>query len=235
MAGERAGQGSVSGRLGGARSLLLIFVAAAVGGSIAGWIGGSIVSGGRATPPAVERAETVELNPYAGFRVSSFRLLDQDGLSVDESLFDDRVTVLTFFFTSCRGPCPDMTRAMREIQDRTAGTCLRLASISVDGSRDTPVVIRAFAEAYGADPRRWRFLTGSPSLVHGLVSESIGFELREQEDVQVEAPDGSAMANILHPTRLLLVGPDRRLIGVYWYNDPRQIDRLIADAARAGG
>lgn len=233
MAGERAGQGSVSGRLGGARSLLLIFVAAAVAGSVAGWIGGSIVSRGRPAP--VERAEAVEENPYAGFRVSSFRLLDQDGLTVDQSIFDGRVTVLTFFFTSCRGPCPDMTRTMREIQDRTEGTGLRLASISVDGSRDTPVVIRAFAEAYGADPRRWRFLTGSPSLVRGLVSESIGFELREQEDVRVEAPDGSSMANILHPTRLLLVGPDRRLIGVYWYNDPRQIDRLIADAARAGG
>lgn len=240
------GQTGQTGQTGSVRSFLLMFLCAMFAGGAAGLIAGYVIRGqrGGATTAPGEPPETSLLepvpddageNPYAGFRVAEFRLLDQDGISVDQSVFDGHVTVLTFFFTSCNGPCPEMAKVMRGVQDETAGTGLRLASISVDGSRDTPAVIRSFAESYGANPTRWRFLTGSPDLVRELVKQSIGFELREQDDVQVEAPDGSAMNNILHPTRLLLVGPDRRLIGVYWYTDPEQIEELIEDARGAMG
>ena len=184
-------------------------------------------------------------NPYAGFRVGEFDLMDRKGDPVDESLFDGEVTVLTFFFTSCNGPCPAIARVMKGIQDRTAqavmvptgrdvlGKRVQLASISVDGGRDTPAVIDSFAESYGADPDRWVFLTGDPEAVRELVRESIGFELREQEEIQVEDPSGAMMNNILHPTRLLLVGPDRRLIGVYAFNDAEAVDALVREATEA--
>jgi len=250
---------------GSARSVLLLFIVAVAAGVVGGLIAGAIV-GPRSAPgpasgpgaedeptsllepapdssplgaPRTEEPTPEDDNPYAGFRVAGFRLLDQNGESVDETIFEGEVTALTFFFTSCNGPCPDMTRAMRTIQDATAddpvGKNLRLASISVDGSRDTPAVVRSFAESYGADFTRWTFMTGSPDLVRGLARESIGFELREQDDVQVEGPTGAMMNNILHPTRILLVGPDRRLIGVYWYNDDEQIEKLISDARNALG
>lgn len=220
---------------------IVLFLIGIALGAVAGTLTALSVTAQRPAPsaqtplpsPSPTAAVAPEENPYAGFRVAEFRLLDHNGVWTNQMLFDGRVTVLSFFFTSCPGPCPDMTRAMRTIQDRTAGTPLRLASISVDGARDTPAIIRAFAEAYGADLARWCFLTGNPELVRTLARESIDFELREQPDYQIAAPDGSRMANILHPTRLLLVGPDRRLIGVYAYNDPAQIDRLIADALAA--
>ncbi len=182
---------------------------------------------------AVPDGEASDENPYAGFRVGAFDLIDRDGRPVDESLFDGGVTVLTFFFTSCNGPCPAIARVMNDIQGRTAGSDLRLASISVDGGRDTPAVISSFAESYGADPERWRFLTGDPEAVRELVRESIGFELREQAEIQVADPTGAMMNNILHPTRLLLVGPDRRLIGVYAFNDAEAVDELVADGLAA--
>ena len=249
MGGKTHARGSV-------RSFLLLFVAALAVGTAAGLIAGKIVgrrgapattAGGNEIMDAAEagggagadQADGSADNPYAGFRIADFRLLDQDGISVDEHIFDGHVTVLTFFFTSCNGPCPEIAKVMRGIQDRTAddpaASKLRLVSISVDGGRDTPTVIRSFGESYGADPTRWRFLTGSPEVVREMVKQSIGFELREQDDVQVQAPDGSAMKNILHPTRLMLVGPDRRLIGVYWYTDPAQVEKLIADAREALG
>lgn len=222
-----------------------MFLAAVVAGVIAGFVVGAFSGGGGGagpvgpteTDPELTEAEADE-NPYARFRVAEFRLTDQDGRPVRESLFDGEVTALTFFFTSCAGPCPEMTKAMASIQEKSArgpASGLRLASISVDGSRDTPEIVRAFAEGYGADFSRWTFLTGDPVAVRGLVTDSIGFDLREQAEVQVEGPGGVTMNNILHPTRILLVGPDRRVIGVYWYNDPEQIEKLVADAAAALG
>jgi protein SCO1/2 len=184
-------------------------------------------------------------NPYAGFRIGEFDLIDRDGEPVDESIFDGEVTVLTFFFTSCNGPCPAIARTMKRIQDRTRQPVtvptgrdmlvkrLKLASISVDGGRDTPEVISAFADSYGASRTRWSFVTGDPEAVRELVRESIGFELREEEGVQVEDPSGAMMNNILHPTRLLLVGPDRRLIGIYAFNDADAVAELVEDALAA--
>lgn len=213
-------------------AFIAAFVAAVAGGYFAG--GGSRGTTPTSTPtdttPETGEPAVREPNPYAGFRVADFSMIDQDGEPVGQSLFDGEVTVLAFFFTSCPGPCPAIARVMKDIQERTAGSELRFASISVDGGRDTPEVIRSFGESYGADFDRWQFLTGDAERVRGLVRESIGFELREQEDVAVPVPDGTTMNNILHPTRLLLVGPDRTLIGIYPFNDPEQVTALIGDA-----
>lgn len=234
-------------KAGGVRTILLLFAGSVLAGAIAGYLagggsrgqapGGTGESGGELSGPLAD-AEEGEDNPYAGFRVGDFDLLDRRGEPIDESVLEGEVTVLTFFFTSCNGPCPAIARVMKGVQDRTAAgdaKRLRLASISVDGGRDTPAVIDSFAESYGVDPDRWAFMTGDPEAVRALVRESIGFELREQADVQVADPTGAMMNNILHPTRLLLVGPDRRLIGVYPFNDPDAVDEMVRDAMRAMG
>ena len=231
------------GSKGGLWGFVIMLVAAIAAGSVAGLVAGglskkagpSTEDGAPGEEPTVleQAAPAAAVNPYAGFRVTDFSLVDSDGNAVDQSVFDGEVTVLTFFFASCNGPCPVVAKVMKQIQDRTDGTKLRLASISVDGGRDTPDVIASFAESYGADPARWRFMTGDPELVRDLVRESIGFELREQEDFKIETPDGRTMNNILHPTRLLLVGPDRTLIGVYPFNDPDAVEELISDSRKA--
>lgn len=231
------------GSKGGLLGFVIMLVAAIAAGTVAGLVVGGIskkLSASSAQDDALgEEPTTLEqaapaaaVNPYAGFRVTDFSLVDSDGNAVDQSVFDGEVTVLTFFFASCNGPCPVVAKVMKQIQDRTDGTELRLASISVDGGRDSPEVIASFAESYGADPARWRFMTGDPELVRDLVRESIGFELREQEDFKIKTPDGRTMNNILHPTRLLLVGPDRTLIGVYAFNDPDRVDALISDSLK---
>lgn len=225
------------------------WVVVLLGGAIAGTgvgvglalLGGGQGSGGGggAGEPVVPAAEAAPAvpgeteNPYAGFRFEAFELIDQDGNVVDETALDGRVTAVNFFFTSCPGPCRPMTTVLRGVQDWTRGTGLRLMSISVDGNRDSPEVVRAYGESFGADPERWRFVTGDPSVVGSLVRESLDYELREQADVVITGPGGVEMANILHPTRVLLVGPDRRVINVYAYNDPDQIAAMITDAQAA--
>ena len=258
MGDSAGGQGTK--RLGWWR-FLVGFGLSVLTGAAMGWLAGSLVGGGGGGASPAETGELspqgadiagdesadgsggglgepdpADNNPYAGFRVGDFDLIDRDGEPVDETLFNGEVTVLTFFFTSCNGPCPAIARVMKGLQDRTAdgaGAPLRFASISVDGGRDTPEVISAFADAYGARRSRWSFMTGDPGAVRDLVRESIGCELREEYGVQVEDPSGAMMNNILHPTRLLLVGPDRRLIGVYAFNDAERVEALVMDALEA--
>ncbi len=163
-------------------------------------------------------------------RVPDFAFTDQSGNSATAELLDGRYTVLDFMFTNCPLWCPGMTQAMAQVQDATAGGSLRFMSISIDGEHDSPERLAAWAADYDADLDRWSFLTGPPSEVWPIVDE-LGFDVSFDEQMVLNRPDGTTMANINHPTRLLLVGPDRRVIGMFAYQSAEEIDALI-DRAR---
>ncbi len=187
-----------------------------------------------AAPPAPVADDTSAAdNPYARFAIADFELTNQDGQPVTHAAFEGEVTVLTFFFASCPDPCPAIQRVMADVQRRTSG--VRLMSVSVDGTHDTPERIRNYALGYDADFDRWTFATGEPRKVGELVRDSLSFNLTDRDDLTVTRPDGTTRAQILHPTRLILVGPDRKVIGLYPYNDAESVDRLVADANAAAG
>ncbi|MEO1512264.1 MAG: SCO family protein, partial [Planctomycetota bacterium] len=123
------------------------------------------------------------------FRLAGFTFTSHRGEDAGPSLFDDEVTALVFFFTSCRGPCPRLMGTMAGIERRTAGEApagrLRFAAISVDGTRDTPEVLTSYAARLGLDTDRWSLLTGDPALVARLASESLDYDIRTQNDVTI--------------------------------------------------
>lgn len=178
-----------------------------------------------ATQPAGTLPEqgviTLPDNPYAEFFVPEFSLIDREGNPITHAELDGRYTVLDFFFTSCPLWCPGMSTAMAHVQRETAGTKARLMSISIDGQNDTPAIISRYANDYGADPARWKFVTGDPGVVAAIVRDGLKFEIGDES----LTPDG--VRNIDHPTRLILVGPDRRVVGLYRYDDPDDIRDLI--------
>ncbi|MEQ8771033.1 MAG: SCO family protein [Phycisphaerales bacterium] len=218
----------------------IVLIALAIGGGVAGLLIGRAIAPSAAPIPANEPTSDgtpppPSDNPYARFSVADFELTDQDGQPVTQQLFDGEVTVLTFFFASCPDPCPAIQRVMSDVQTRTQGTGVRLASVSVDGEHDTPEVIRNYGLGYDASFDRWAFITGDPADVSTLVRDSLSFNLTDREDQTVTRSDGTTRAQILHPTRLILVGPDRKVIGLYAYNDPDAVDELVAAARAAAG
>lgn len=177
-------------------------------------------SGGPGTP--------AELDPsLARFNIPEFALVDQDGNAVDHTLFEGEHTVVSFVFTNCPFVCPGMTAAMARLQDELADTNARFVSISVDPERDTPEALRAFAERYGADGETWRFLTGDEAEMQ-KVAGSLGMVVQDDPSTPIELDDGSEMLNIIHPSRLLLIGPERQLLGLWTFNDRQALAELEA-------
>lgn len=162
----------------------------------------------------------------AGPPIPEFSLTDQDGRPVDQSVLDGRYTLMDFMFTTCPLWCPGMTQAMRHVQDETAGTGLRLLSVSIDGHHDTPEVLSAYAQNNSADPSRWTFATGEPEVVWALAAR-IGFDVSYDDATPVQRTGSDDTRMINHPTRLLLIGPDRRLLGLYDYLDDADLRDLI--------
>jgi protein SCO1 len=97
-----------------------------------------------------------------------FTLTSQDGVQVSLADFRGKVVAVTFIYTLCTDTCPVLTPMMSFVQDRLGpdfGTRIAFLSITVDPERDTPAVLKEYAQAFGADLGGWVFLTGAPERI----------------------------------------------------------------------
>jgi len=111
-------------------------------------------------------------------------LLDQDGRShrLFTDLLQDRVVVVSAFFTSCLDSCPIAIAKLAELQSwlgERLGDSVNFLSLTVDPVLDTPPILRAFADQVGAAPG-WYFLTGDEPNVT-LAQERFGFQASVRE------------------------------------------------------
>jgi protein SCO1/2 len=100
-----------------------------------------------------------------------FALTSQDGAPVTLADFRGKVVAVTFIFTMCTATCPVLTPMMSFVQDqlgRDFGTKIAFVSITVDPERDTPDVLKEYAQAFGANFAGWNFLTGTPAAIRDV-------------------------------------------------------------------
>ncbi len=102
-------------------------------------------------------------------------LVTQDGKTVRfyDELVAGRIALINFMFTTCTSICPPMTANLAQVQrllKDTLGDRVVMISISVDPETDTPAVLKAYAERYGAGPG-WYFLTGPRDHIDAVVSK----------------------------------------------------------------
>jgi protein SCO1/2 len=98
----------------------------------------------------------------------AFTLTSQDGAPVSLADFRGKVVAVTFIYTLCTDTCPVLTPMMSFVQDRLGpdfGTKIAFVSITVDPERDTPAVLKEYAEAFSANPAGWAFVTGAPETI----------------------------------------------------------------------
>jgi protein SCO1 len=103
-----------------------------------------------------------------------FALTSQDGAPVTLADFRGRVTAVTFIFTLCTSTCPVLTPMMSFVQDRLGsvfGSKVAFVSITVDPERDTPEVLKQYAQAFGANLAGWTFLTGPPAAIQDVTRQ----------------------------------------------------------------
>jgi protein SCO1 len=128
----------------------------------------------KAPPEPVSR----DGDPAARQYFTDVELLDQDGRShrLFTDLLQDRVVVVSAFFTSCLDSCPIAIAKLAELQSRLGkrlGDTVNFLSLTVDPVLDTPPILRAFTDQVGAMPG-WYFLTGDEPNV-ALARERFGF------------------------------------------------------------
>src|SRR5207244_4849304 len=112
--------------------------------------------------------------------VPSFQLTNQNGQPFGSPQLTGKIWIADFVYTTCPGPCPMISSRMRELQKPLEKTDVHLVSFSVDLGKDTPAVLRSYAERLQAEPGRWDFLTGAKSAIYNLYDD----------DYNLAVPDG---------------------------------------------
>lgn len=165
----------------------------------------------------------------------AFALIDQEGDTVRSSDLDGAPWVASFIFTNCTDVCPLITTRMAALRDslraeEILGAGVRLVSFTVDPARDTPEALREYAARFGASPsEQWAFLTGTPpEAIRDMIQQ--GFHLTAIAVPEHAHAGGSYQ--VMHSPRVLLVGAEGRVRGLYDVTEPDAMQRLHRDLRR---
>jgi cytochrome oxidase Cu insertion factor (SCO1/SenC/PrrC family) len=91
-------------------------------------------------------------------------LLTQDNHPVRfyDDLLKNKIVLINFLFTTCKGACSPMTANLAKVQEQLGGHLGKevvMLSFTVDPGTDTPAALKKYAESFKARPG-WYFLTG---------------------------------------------------------------------------
>ena len=151
--------------------------------------------------PSADQGKISTNLPRIGI-VPSFLLTERSGKNISNKDLVGKIWVADFVYTTCPGPCPLVTANMARIQSAVANDPhVQLVTFTVDPEIDTPAVLAAYADKYGADPNRWWFLTGPQKPMYDLIQN--GFFQVVQDNHGKALQDGQYV--VTHSTYFVLV------------------------------
>ena len=110
-----------------------------------------------------------------------FALTSQSGERFALGDHHGKVLAVTFIYATCKDTCPLLTAKMALMQGKLGkdfGPRVRFVSITVEPEVDTPAVLKAYAEKFGANPAGWSFLTGKSAEIQDVVRRYGAFAKR---------------------------------------------------------
>jgi protein SCO1/2 len=180
----------------------------------------SASDGGAASAKVVTPRPNRGVTP--GQEVPDFELTDQTGRPVRLSKLRGEPVAVTFLYTRCpiATACPMTTakfsRLDAMLKEKGWG---KLLVLTVDPEHDTPAVLADYASKAGADPKRWKFLTGEPKAVADAAS-SFGILYYPEK------------GQIIHQQGVAVVGPDGKLVTIY-YGETWEAEHVLRDMEKA--
>lgn len=152
-----------------------------------------------------------------------FTLQDLNGNPVQASDNAGKVVLMEFMFTSCPDICPVTTYKMSRLQTQlkendTFGSKVQFVTITFDPERDTPEVLREYADRMEIDLENWQVLRGEERMTHDIAAKY---------DVSVlNMGEGQFVHNV---TSLQLIDAKQRIRKVYSMGDEMDNEEIMAD------
>lgn len=157
-------------------------------------------------------------------QVPEFEATTQSGETITEEDLIGQWLVVDFVFTNCTTVCLPMTSNMKKLQDKLAEEKIEnvhLVSFSVDPDNDTPEVLSAYAEEYGANLDNWTFLTGYD------FDTVVDISMNSFKNLVAPPPEGDDQVS--HGTSFFLVNPKGEIMKNYRGTESDAMDDIVND------
>lgn len=171
------------------------------------------------TPSPTPAEATTEKYSFSSLQIPNVRVLDQNGHALDfySDLVKGRNVAINFIFTTCTTVCPVLSATFRRVQVEleNSHSDVKLISVSVDPTVDTPERLRDFAEKFKAGPG-WTFVTGDKTEIDSLLQRL-----------------GAGVGNKNDHTSMILIGNDPADVWTrtYGLSSPSVLMKVITDTS----
>ena len=154
-------------------------------------------------------------------KIAEFSLTNQNGETITQDTYKDKIYVADFFFTTCQTICPIMTDHMVQIQKEIINDPdVMLLSHTVTPEIDSVAQLKKYALKKGVNDAKWNLVTGDKKQIYQLARKSY---LAVKTDGNGDAYD------MIHTENFMLIDKKRQIRGYYDGTNPEDIKRLIAD------
>ncbi|MCB7481800.1 SCO family protein [Christiangramia sediminis] len=154
-------------------------------------------------------------------KIADFNLVNQNGDTITEDFYKDKIYIADFFFTTCLTICPIMTDHMIKIQKEIKNDeDVYLLSHTVFPVADSVPVLKKYALEKGVIDEKWNLVTGEKKEIYDLARKSY---------LATKSTGDGGPYDMIHTENFVLVDKNRQIRGFYDGTDPEAIESLMHD------
>lgn len=153
--------------------------------------------------------------------IADFSLINQNGDTITQEFYKDKIYVADFFFTTCQTICPIMTDHMYDIQKQTiTDPEVLLLSHTVTPEIDSVEQLKRYAKKKLVNASKWNLVTGDKKQI---------YELARKSYLAVKDAGNGGPFDMIHTENFMLIDKKRQIRGFYDGTDLEEINRLLED------
>lgn len=155
--------------------------------------------------------------------IADFSLTNQNGETITQDDYKDKIYIADFFFTTCPTICPIMTKNMVSLQEKIMDDQeVLLLSHSVTPQIDSVAQLKKYALEKGVVDTKWNLLTGDKKDI---------YELARKSYLAVKTDGDGGPFDMIHTENFILVDKEKRIRGFYDGTQKEDIQKLLEDLA----
>lgn len=154
-------------------------------------------------------------------QIADFKLINQNGDTITQQEYKNKIYVADFFFTTCPSICPIMTKNMAVVQEAIlADDDIMLLSHSVTPEIDSVAQLKKYALEKGVIDHKWNLVTGDKKQI---------YELARKSYLAAKSDGDGGPYDMIHTENFVLVDKERRIRGFYDGTKTEEIEKLLGD------
>lgn len=151
--------------------------------------------------------------------IPKFEFINQNGDTITNNDYAGKIYVADFFFTTCPGICPKLTKHMKILEDLySKNDQIKFLSHTVMPWHDSVSVLNEYGKRYDIESKKWNLVTGDKEEIYRVARDGYFADnsFKTQESVN----------EFIHSENFYLIDKNGKIRGVYNGTLEIEIERL---------